>query len=77
MAPSSYNIILGGYARGGYGGEEYGIAIDLGNNNNRVTSTYGSGNIQFDFLDENEACGNNLWFAQIRIGTASPSNYIR
>jgi len=77
VAPSGYNIIFGGYARGGNDGEEYGIAIDLGNNNNRVTSTYGSGNIQFDFLDENEACGNNLWFAQIRIDTASPSNYIR
>jgi len=65
MAPSSYNIIFGGYARGGNGGEEYGVAIDLGNNNNCVISTYGSGKIQFDFLDENEGCGNNLWFAQI------------
>jgi hypothetical protein len=44
-APSTYNIIYGGLARGGSGGEAYGVAIDLGNNYNKITSTYATGNI--------------------------------
>jgi hypothetical protein len=76
-APSTYNIIYGGLARGGSGGEAYGIAIDFGNNYNKITSTYATGNIPYDFLDENLNCGNNLWFAEGVFYSSQPSACIR
>jgi parallel beta helix pectate lyase-like protein len=68
---SSYNYLFSGRTVGGSGGgQQFGIAIDLKDNNNKITSVYSNGNSVAGLLDENLECANNLWFAEVQIDSA-------
>jgi copper-binding protein NosD len=62
VAPSSFNFIFAGHADGAT--EQYGVAIDLGDNNNRVVNNVSEFNTT-DMFDANPGCGNNLWLANV------------
>jgi parallel beta-helix repeat protein len=70
LPPSSYNSIFDGYASGGSQG--YGIAIDLGDNFNKIARITAAGNATADVMDENTDCGDNLWIS-IVYGTPYPA----
>lgn len=64
VKPSNYNSIFDGSAvRNSAGVQAFGIAIDLGNSNNRVRGVMASFNSQTDAVDDNPNCGNNIWIA--------------
>ena len=64
VKPSNYNSIFDGSAvRNSAGVQDFGIAIDLGNSNNRVSGVMASFNSQTDAVDDNPNCGNNIWIA--------------
>ena len=77
-ATSNYNSIAGGVATDpGSDSQSYGVAIELGSANNRVTGITATGNHVLDVFDENQqqtsgACGSNLWFAETIIGNDFP-----
>lgn len=62
VAPSSFNSIFAGSADGGT--QQYGVAIDLGDNNNRVANNTSKFNTT-DMFDANPDCGNNLWLDNV------------
>ena len=72
MPPSSFNEIFNGTALKGSGSEAYGIAIDLGNNSNRVANAFSESNNAFDMFDGNPDCANNIWFA-VTLGNSFPT----
>jgi hypothetical protein len=64
VKPSDYNSIFDGSAvRNSAGVQAFGIAIDLGNSNNRVSGVMASFNSQTDAVDDNPDCGDNIWIA--------------
>jgi hypothetical protein len=72
MAPSSYNSIFDGGAYGASGGtENYGVAVDSGDNFNKVAGVTSLYNSTDDVLDNNTDCAGNLWIA-IEYGTPNP-----
>lgn len=73
VASSSFNAIFGGQADGG--AEQYGVAIDLGDNNNWVAGNISRFNSTTDMFDANPGCGNNLWLANA-FGVASTADCI-
>jgi hypothetical protein len=73
VAPSSYNSIFDGYTDGASGGQNYGIAIDLGDNFNKVAHMSAIGNTDADVVDYNTECGNNLWISVEYAKPSSPS----
>ncbi len=71
--PSNYNAIFGGTAvKDTAGGQAVGVAIDLGNGNNRVGAVTASFNSQFDVVDANPDCGTDIWIAVV-VGTSNQS----
>jgi hypothetical protein len=72
MAPSNYNSIFDGGAYGASGGtENYGVAIDLGENFNKVAGVTSLYNSTDDVIDNNIDCAGNLWMS-ITDGTSIP-----
>jgi len=72
LAPSSYNSIFDGGAYGASGGgEKYGIAVDLGDNFNKIAGVTSLYNSIDDVLDNNIDCAGNLWIS-ITDGTSIP-----
>ncbi len=64
VKPSDYNSIFDGSAVNSAGVQAFGIAIDLGNSNNRVSGVMASFNSdQDDAVDDNPNCGDNIWIA--------------
>jgi len=75
---SNYNSIFDGDVIAVNGGSEpYGVAIDLGDGNNRVTNISSLGEdlaaVTDDLIDQNSDCGTNDWFANSISGQTSPS----
>jgi len=68
---SSSNLIFGSLAFSGFQlPQQYGIAVDLGNTNNRIAENQSTSNT-IDMLDKNVSCGTDIWFYNL-FGTASP-----
>ena len=68
---SSSNLIFGSLAFSGFElPQQYGIAVDLGNTNNRIAENESTSNT-LDMLDKNVSCGTDIWFYNL-FGTASP-----
>ena len=76
-APSDYNYLFSGVA-GIFdsGFQDYGVAIDLGDNFNRVVNIAAAQNDKFDLFDVNLDCASNYWFAEAEFGEVQPSNCI-
>jgi len=76
-APSDYNYLFSGVA-GIFdsGFQDYGVAIDLGDNFNRVVNIAAAQNDKFDLFDVNLDCASNYWFAEAEFGAVQPSNCI-
>lgn len=76
---SSSNLIFSSVSFGSAFGsiltQQYGIAVDLGNNNNRIANNGSTSNAIDDMLDENASCGTNIWFFN-GFGTANPASCI-
>jgi len=53
----------------------WGVAIDTGNNFNKVKYTLGAGSAHFDADDENSACGTDVW-AFNSFGSTNPAGCI-
>jgi Right handed beta helix region len=71
IKPSNYNSILDGSAvKNSAGDQAFGIAIDLGNSNNRVSGVTTSFNSESDLVDDNPDCGNNIWI-DVVLGTTN------
>jgi hypothetical protein len=68
---SSSNLIFGSLAFPLFGSpQQYGIAVDLGNTNNRIADNQSTSNT-IDMLDENVSCGTDIWFYNV-FYTANP-----
>jgi hypothetical protein len=52
--------------------QHFGVAVGLGNKENRFLTVTGKGNLNDDALDENPNCANNRWFAD-GFTTSSPA----
>ena len=52
------------------------VAIDLGDNFNRVVNVYAWLDSQVDLLDANPDCAGNYWFAEPIIGIVTPQTCI-
>lgn len=72
---SNYNYLFSGTIKDS-GLQQYGVAIDLGDNFNRVVNVFASQNFVFDLLDVNPDCGTNYWFAEPIIGMVAPPTCI-
>jgi parallel beta-helix repeat protein len=71
IKPSNYNSILDGSAvKNSAGDQAFGIAIDLGNSNNRVSGVTTSFNSESDLVDDNPDCGNSIWI-DVVLGTTN------
>ena len=75
IGPSNYNHLFSGTIKDS-GVQQYGVAIDLGDNFNRVVNVYAWLDSQVDLLDENPDCGKNDWFAEPIIGNVAPPTCI-
>jgi Periplasmic copper-binding protein (NosD) len=72
--PSNSNYLFSGTAAISSSGiQQYGIAIDEGNNFNRVVNIWAWQNNQLDLFDVNQNCGKNYWFAESTIGQVAPA----
>ncbi len=58
------------------GTQQYGVAIDQGDNFNRVVNVVAALNNQLDLFDVNSDCGKNYWFAEPTIGQVAPPSCI-
>ena len=72
---SNYNYLFSGTIKDS-GLQQYGVAIDLGDNFNRVVNVFASQDFVFDLLDVNPDCGTNYWFAEPIIGAVAPPTCI-
>ncbi len=72
---SNYNHLFSGTIKDS-GVQQYGVAIDLGDNFNRVVNVYAWLDSQVDLLDENPDCASNDWFAEPIIGRVTPQTCI-
>jgi len=71
--PSNYNYLFSGVAGiNNSGVQQYGVAIDLGDNFNRVVNVTAWQDNQLDLLDLNSDCASNYWFAEPIIGLVQP-----
>lgn len=75
IGPSNFNHLFSGTINDS-GVQQYGVAIDHGDNFNRVVNVYARFDSQVDLLDENLDCASNDWFAEPIIGVVTPSNCI-
>ena len=75
VGPSNYNHLFSGTIKDS-GVQQYGVAIDLGDNFNRVVNVYAWLDSQVDLLDENPDCAGNYWFAEPIIGIVTPPTCI-
>lgn len=75
VGPSNYNRLFSGTIKDS-GVQQYGVAIDLGDNFNRVVNVFAWLNSQVDLLDVNPDCGKNYWFAEPIIGKVTPPTCI-
>jgi parallel beta-helix repeat protein len=75
IGPSNYNRLFSGTIKDS-GVQQYGVAIDLGDNFNRVVNVYAWLDSQVDLLDENPDCAKNYWFAEPIIGVVTPPTCI-
>jgi len=75
VGPSNYNHLFSGTIKDS-GVQQYGVAIDLGDNFNRVVNVYAWLDSQVDLLDENPDCAKNDWFAEPIIGNVAPPTCI-
>jgi parallel beta-helix repeat protein len=76
-AASNYNYMFSGLAGiSSSGVQRYGVAIDLGDNFNRVVNVAAWQNDQLDLFDANQDCASNYWFAEPTIGQVNPRNCI-
>lgn len=75
IGKSNYNHLFSG-AINDSGIQQYGVAIDQGDNFNRVINVYSRFNSQVDLLDENPDCASNDWFAEPIIGVVTPPTCI-
>jgi hypothetical protein len=74
---SDYNYLFSGTAGiFSSGFQQYGVAIDLGDNFNRVVNVAASQNNQLDLFDLNSDCGSNYWFAEAEFGQVNPQSCI-
>jgi hypothetical protein len=58
------------------GVQQYGVAIDLGDNFNRVVNVVAWQNNQLDLFDVNSDCASNYWFAEAKFGLVAPISCI-
>jgi parallel beta-helix repeat protein len=75
VGPSNYNHLFSGTIKDS-GVQQYGVAIDLGDNFNRVVNVYAWLDSQVNLLDENPDCASNYWFAEPIIGIVTPQTCI-
>jgi parallel beta-helix repeat protein len=75
VGPSNYNHLFSGTIKDS-GVQQYGVAIDLGDNFNRVVNVYAWQDSQVDLLDVNPNCASNYWFAEPIIGIVTPQTCI-
>ncbi|HXR24133.1 MAG TPA: right-handed parallel beta-helix repeat-containing protein [Candidatus Binataceae bacterium] len=75
VGQSNYNHLFSGTINDS-GIQQYGVAIDLGDNFNRVVNVYARFDSQVDLLDENPDCASNYWFAEPIIGVVTPQTCI-
>jgi parallel beta-helix repeat protein len=74
---SNYNYMFSGLAGiSSSGVQSYGVAIDFGDNFNRVVNVAAWQNEQLDLFDANLDCASNYWFAEPTIGQVAPRNCI-
>ena len=74
---SNYNYMFSGVAGISSSGiQSYGVAIDLGDNFNRVVNVAAWQNEHLDLFDANQDCASNFWFAEPTIGQVAPQNCI-
>jgi Periplasmic copper-binding protein (NosD) len=74
---SNYNYMFSGIAGiSSSGVQQYGVAIDHGNNFNRVVNVAALQNDQLDLFDANQDCASNYWFAEPTIGQVAPRDCI-
>jgi hypothetical protein len=74
---SDYNYVFSGLAGiSSSGVQQYGVAIDTGNNFNRVVNVAAWLNDRFDLFDANQDCASNYWFAEPTIGQVEPQSCI-
>jgi hypothetical protein len=70
---SNYNSLFSGVAGISNGGvQQYGVAVDKGDNFNRVVNVRAWQNFELDLLDVNVGCASNFWFAEPIIGQVAP-----
>jgi parallel beta helix pectate lyase-like protein len=75
--PSTYNYVFSGTSGPNFSGsQQYGIAIDKGDNYNRVVNVDASNNTQWDLFDVNLDCAGNYWFAEQTIDKVTPPTCI-
>ena len=74
---SNYNYMFSGVAGiVSSGVQQYGVAIDRGDNFNRVVNVAASENDKLDFFDVNPDCAANYWFAEAQFGAVNPQSCI-
>jgi Periplasmic copper-binding protein (NosD) len=74
---SNYNYLFSGIAGiFASGVQQYGVAIDQGDNFNRVVNVVALQNNQLDLFDVNADCASNYWFAEAKFGQVAPQNCI-
>jgi hypothetical protein len=73
-AASTYNAVSNGSATTSSTAptEEYGIAIDQGDSNNKVVNTVTQFNSTYDLYDANADCGTNFWIV-VTFAKSNPS----
>ena len=75
--PSNYNYLFSGVAGiVNSGTQQYGVAIDLGDNFNRVVNLAAAQNGKLDLYDVNSDCAANYWFAEAQFGAVAPQSCI-
>jgi hypothetical protein len=74
---SNYNYLFSGVAGiVSSGSQQYGVAIDLRDNFNRVVNVAAVDNDKLDLFDANSDCAANYWFAEAQFGAVDPQNCI-
>lgn len=75
--PSNSNYLFSGVAGIiSSGVQQYGVAIDLGDNFNRVVNIAAAQNAKLDLFDVNSDCAANYWFAEAQFGAVDPPSCI-
>jgi hypothetical protein len=74
---SSSNLIFGSLAFHGFKlPQQYGIAVDLGNTNNRISDNLSNYHAIDDMLDKNVSCGTDIWFYNFFVTANPPASCI-